>query len=153
MITIGIPAAAVWAVFIMVSASSTGELSCYHSYIDSDTTNDADYSPNEMAGLEQCDSCCNAYDRRQQECTESQCQKYSNNNQYRLHLFMILAVKWFLFASNLPSYLCKFLFSFVIICEIIEYFQEVLCCLPLLVCYAVICKASCQSQNISVSKW
>ena len=93
MITIGISTAAVWAVFIMVSFSAIGELSRYYSYIDSDTTNDADYSPNEMAGLEQCDSCCNAYDRRQQECTESQCQKYSNNNQYRLHLFYDISCK------------------------------------------------------------
>ena len=51
MITIGVSAAAVWAVFIMVSFSATGELSCYYSYIDSDTTNDTDYSPTNKLDL------------------------------------------------------------------------------------------------------
>jgi predicted homoserine dehydrogenase-like protein len=71
MITIGISTAAVRAVFIVVSASATGELSCYHSYINADTTNYTDYRPYEMAGLEQRYSCCDTYDRRQQECAES----------------------------------------------------------------------------------
>ena len=98
MVTICVPTSAVRAFIFMVSTPATWELSRQHSYIGSNPDDNAYQSPYKVTGFEQCYPGYYSNNSRKQKCTKSECQYYSYDYQYRLHLSMLLVVKRVFFA-------------------------------------------------------